>query len=222
MAYTFVNLTNPETQKNVQNAILERIRARRFNIREVLTSQTTYHFTKAMVDIAEKIFQISEQRNFKAVELGQAWIGKQIRYCRQTVNLVLQYLEKIGLIKIHRRELGFTHQYQFCIPAWLEYFVRLIPKFNRKKYIKDRGVSGSVTQSNLDLTSYKNYTEFKDSKDERLRIFNKSSPEKNRFAADSYYIRPPSVRFIPKDYKIAPKEMALECLGVLKSLLGAR
>lgn len=221
--YQDVNLSNPEVAQLVQSLTNDRIKKRRFNIRETLNRQNVHQLTGATKEIAEFIFQLCEQKNFQAVEVGQEWIGRRLRRHRDTVNVCLQYLEKIGLIKIHRRELGFTHQYQFNIPEWLKSFISKVPKFIKKKHLFGGGVSDLTTQSNVDLPTYIDYLNFKDSKDEKLRIFGKKNPGDGgspKIMGQSSEVWSAAHRsYVHKEVAAAPKEFLKQGMASLRAML---
>lgn len=211
---------------NIQEEVIaltsDKMKSRRFNIREILNRQSNFKLTPSMKDMAEFIFQLSEKKGFGAIEVGQGWLALKSCYTRQTINESLQKLEKIGLIKRQRRELGFTHRYQFCIPPWLKEFFAFVPKFIKKKHLFCRGVSGFSTLSNVDLSSYKEYTEYRDSKEERLRRWKEKNPGGGGgspiFGQNHETWTPAYATNLPKEVNTAPKTFLKEGMASLRAM----
>jgi len=217
LVYESVDLTIESITQQVRSHIENKTKQRRFNIREVLIKQKNLNLTHCAIDVLEKIFQISEQRFHRAIEIGQGWLAKQTGYCRQTVNRILKELERKGVLVIHKRELGFTHQYQVRFSDDLIKQTKSIPDFNKKKYFEGRGVSHSVTQSNLDHININNnsYNIYSEAKKNFCFSTNKTRSTDN---LDTY--NPSHEIFKEKEVVVARKEVAMSFMKQIKMKLG--
>lgn len=198
----------------------QKVTKRRLPLVEIFNS-TQWH--QSVKRLAMLLYDVCASSKDKTFNISQEWMARKLKLTRTTINVGIKALERYGLIKVFRRDLGLTHIYQFVIPPWLEKILQRLPNFNTKKGYKNKQVLNELTLSNTDLSAYKDYTEFKDSKSEKIRIFRSKNPEKAK-ELEQKYTTPESwtsahTLWRPKDVIEAPREVAMKALSFVKDLL---